>query len=84
MRNPKSTNRFVICVNNEEYPASLELFKVYRTIPDKELQADGDMCVIDESGEDYIFPAEYFIPIQLSRPIVRVLNKSFAEIPATI
>lgn len=78
----KTTTRFVICVNNDEYPASLELFKIYRMIPDKEAQADGDVRVIDESGEDYLFPADYFIPIDLPRTIVRVLNKSFMRTPA--
>jgi hypothetical protein len=70
-------------VNNDEYPASLELFKIYRTIPDRQARADGDVRVIDESGEDYLFPADYFMPIQLPRTIVRLLNKSFLRTPAT-
>jgi len=52
-------------------------------LADKDAQADGDLRVIDESGEDYLFPADYFIPIELSRTIVRALNKSFAQAPAT-
>lgn len=83
MKTTKTTSRFVICMDNSEYPASLELHKIYRVIPDKQVQADGDMRVIDESGEDYIFPADYFIPIQLPRTIVRALNKSFAQTAAT-
>ena len=83
MKSTKSTTRFVICVNNSEYPASLELFKIYRIIPDKEAQADGDMRVVDESGEDYLFPADYFIPINLPRTVVRALNKSAVQTPAT-
>lgn len=83
MKTTKSTTRFVICVNNDEYPASLELFKIYRVIPDKEAQADGDIRVIDESGEDYLFPADYFISIDLPRTVVRLLNKSFLRTPAT-
>jgi len=83
MKTTKSTTRFVICVNNSEYPASLELFKIYRVIPDKKAQADDDMRIIDESGEDYLFPADYFIPINLPRTVVRVLNKSFMRTPAT-
>jgi hypothetical protein len=54
------------------------------TIPDKQAQSDGDVREIDESGEDYLFPAEYFIPIRLPRTIVRVLNKSFMRPSATI
>ena len=79
----KTTNKFVICVENSEYPASLELHKIYRLIPDKEAQADGDMRVIDESGEDYLFPADYFIPIDLPQTVIRVLNKSYPRTHAT-
>jgi hypothetical protein len=82
MKTTKSTSRFVICVDNSEYPASLELHKIYRLIPDKNAQADGDLRVIDESGEDYLFPADYFLPIQLPQTIVRALNKSFARTAA--
>jgi hypothetical protein len=83
MKTTKPLPRFVICVDNSEYPASLELHKIYRVIPDKQAQADGDMRVIDESGEDYLFPAEYFIPIDLPQTVVRVLNRSYPRTPAT-
>ncbi len=76
------TKGFVICVDNSEYPASLELHKIYRVIPDIEAQADGDLRIIDESGEDYLFPADYFIPIELPQTVVRALNKSFARTAA--
>ena len=64
MKISKPTFRFAICVNNSEYLASLELHKIYRVLPDKEAQADSDMRVIDEGGEDYLFPADYFIPMK--------------------
>src|SRR5512139_2557220 len=82
MKTTKSTTRFVICVDNSEYPASLELHKIYRVIPDKEAQADGDLRIIDESGEDYLYPSDYFLSIQLPQAIVRALNKSFARTSA--
>lgn len=82
IKTTKPTPRFAICVDNSEYPASLELHKIYRVLSDKEAQADGDMRIIDESGEDYLFPADYFIPIELPPTIVRALNKSFAPMPA--
>jgi hypothetical protein len=82
MTTTKSTPRFAIGVNNSKYPASLELHKIYRVLPDKEAQADGDLRIIDESGEDYLFPAEYFIPIELPQTVIRVLNKSFAHVHA--
>ena len=82
MRNTKSNPRFAICINNAEYPASLELHKIYRVMPDKQAQADGDLRIIDESGEDYLFPADYFVLVDLPQTVVRALNKSFAQAPA--
>jgi hypothetical protein len=65
-----STPRFVLCVDNSEYPASLELHKVYRVVPDADAAYDGDLRVVDESGEDYLYPAAYFAAIDLPRPVV--------------
>ena len=56
-----TTCRFAICVNNAEYPASLELHRVYRLIPDADAEQDGDLRLIDESGEDYLYPSRYFL-----------------------
>jgi hypothetical protein len=83
MKTTKPTPRFVICVDNSEYPASLELHKVYRVLPDKDAQADGDFRIVDESGEDYLFPTDYFLPVELPQTIVRALNRSFVRTPAT-
>ena len=80
MRTRKSSApRFAICVDNSEYPASLELHKIYRVLPDEEAARDGDLRIIDESGEDYLFPADYFVLVDLPRPIVRAMNKSYAR-----
>ncbi|GAB4304387.1 MAG: hypothetical protein Kow0091_06130 [Geminocystis sp.] len=57
--------QFAVCLNNQNYPASLELHKIYRVIPDEEAQLDGDLRIIDESGEDYLYPATYFSLIEL-------------------
>jgi hypothetical protein len=82
MKSTKSP-RFVVCVDNSEYPASLELHKIYRVLPDKEAQTGGDMRIIDESGEDYLFPADYFIPIELPQAVIRALNKSLMRSSAS-
>jgi hypothetical protein len=82
----KTKSRFAICINNREYPASLELHKLYRILPDKEAQADGDLRIIDESGEDYLFPADYFILVDLpqTRPGIGITSKlPFAQIVVT-
>lgn len=65
----KAPIKFAVCVNNADYPASLELHKIYRVLPDKEAEADGDLRVVDESGEDYLYPAEYFVLADLPRAV---------------
>lgn len=55
---------YVICTRNEGYTASLELHKVYRTIPDARAARDRLVRVIDESGEDYLYPMDCFRPIK--------------------
>jgi hypothetical protein len=72
----KSTNRFAVCVNNADYPASLELHKIYRVLPDDDTGAEGDLRVIDESGEDYLYPAEYFVLIQLPQALEKSLLRA--------
>ena len=72
--------RFAVCVDNSEYPASLELHKVYRVLPDEDAAKDGDLRVIDESGEDYLYPAEYFVVLEVPRETARALNKSLTRI----
>jgi hypothetical protein len=47
--------RFVACLRNEGYEASLERNKIYAVLPDKEAERKGDVRVVDESGEDYLF-----------------------------
>jgi len=74
-----STSRFVICIDNSHYPASLELHKVYRVIPDKDAETDGDLRIIDESGEDYLYPADYFIMADLPSDKAAALDLSFVR-----
>ncbi len=57
--------QFAICVKNEEYPASLQLWKVYRVLPDEKGARHNMIRVIDESGEDYLFSGSYFVPVKL-------------------
>ena len=55
-----STANVVICVRNEGYELDLKLWGVYEVVPDESLEPD-DIRVIDETGEDYIYPASYFV-----------------------
>jgi hypothetical protein len=57
--------KFAVCINNQDYPASLELHKIYAVLPDQEAVKDGDLRIIDESGEDYLYPADYFVLLEL-------------------
>ena len=74
-----SISQFAICVENSEYPASLELHKIYRVLPDEEAAEDGDVRIIDESGEDYLYPAAYFVVIEAPRKAAQVLTKSLTR-----
>lgn len=66
-------SRFAVCVNNTGYPASLELHKIYRVLPDEDAEADGDLRVVDESSEDYLYPAEYFVLAELPQAVEKSL-----------
>lgn len=59
----------MVCINNENYPSSLELHKIYVVLPDEDAAADGDLRIIDESGEDYLYPASYFVLIKVPQVV---------------
>ena len=56
---------FVMCIANSGYPVSLELHKVYRAIADSAPNRDGYIRIVDESGEDYLYPAKWFVAVSL-------------------
>ncbi len=66
-------SQFAICIDNAGYAVSLEKGKVYRVIPDADAAAYGEMRVLDESGEDYLFPAGRFVVIDLPQEVQDVL-----------
>lgn len=63
------THHFVVCICNDKYPASLEIRKIYEILPDPSATEHQQVRVIDESGEDYLYPMDYFVPIELSKSI---------------
>ncbi|HMF16764.1 MAG TPA: hypothetical protein VKE98_06120 [Gemmataceae bacterium] len=75
----KTTSRFAICIDNSHYPASLDFHKVYRVLADVDAEEDGDLRVIDESGEDYLYPADYFVLVELPGSTARTLKKSYSR-----
>lgn len=59
--------QFVFCLKNDEYPASLEVRKIYQVLPDEKANQHQFIRVIDESGEDYLYPAAYFVTVDLPK-----------------
>ena len=61
--------KFVVCLKNKGYEVSLELRNIYRILPDANTYKQNQLRVIDESGDDYLYPEDYFIPIELPQPV---------------
>jgi len=74
-RSKQKSPEFVVCIHNSNYPASLELHKIYRVVTEKEDDLKGGIRIIDESGEDYLYPSSYFVPIQVPLSVEESLLK---------
>jgi hypothetical protein len=68
-------NRYVVCASNEGYPASLEVGKVYRVLPDTDADKNGEIRVIDEEGEDYVYPRSIFEPVTISTRVQHAIAR---------
>jgi len=66
---------FAICIRNDDYPASLELRKLYVVLNDAFAAEHRMLRIIDESGEDYLYPASYFVRVELPLAVERTLRK---------
>jgi hypothetical protein len=77
-----NTSHFAVCVKNSGNEASLELRKLYEVIPDPDAEVDGMIRVIDESGEDYLFPVTYFIVAPLPAAVEQAVLEATPEAPA--
>ena len=69
----RKSQRFVLCVQNQEYPASLEVRKLYPVLGDAVAEKHRLVRIIDESGDDYLYPAEYFVALRLPKHVKRAL-----------
>ncbi|MGK7950223.1 MAG: hypothetical protein AB4368_15930 [Xenococcaceae cyanobacterium] len=67
MNNLKSEAQFAVCIKNKDYPASLELQKIYLALTDEEATKDADLRTVDQSGEDYLYPTDYVVIIELPK-----------------
>jgi hypothetical protein len=68
--------KFAVCINNTDYPASLELHKIYPVLQDEDAAADGDFRIVDESGEDYLYPADWFVIVELPQAVEESLKRA--------
>jgi hypothetical protein len=68
--------QFVVCIKNKDYPASLELRKLYRVISDAEAAKHQQLRVVDESGEDYLYPEGYFVSVPLPQAAERAVLRA--------
>jgi hypothetical protein len=66
--------RFALCIHSDEYPASLERRELYEVLPDADAEEHGQLRVIDESGEDFLYPGEYFQLVELSPSLSRLVR----------
>jgi hypothetical protein len=74
-RNKHADPRFVVCIDNSHYEASLELHKIYAVVPDIDALQEGDLRILDESGEDYLYSADRFLAIDVPKALERAMLK---------
>ncbi len=70
------STKFVICLNNKDYPASLEVRKLYERVEDETADKLGQIRIVDESGDDYLYPSDLFQPISLPTAIEELVANS--------
>lgn len=66
----ESKSIFFLCIKNRGYAASLQLRTVYQAIADPEAESHGMLRIVDEFGEDYLYPARFFVPIEVPEAAV--------------
>ena len=75
MTNEQPISSYVLCIDDGGYPESLEVRKVYAVLPDERAAANNYIRVIDETGEDYLYPKKYFVSIELPPEVAEVLPR---------
>jgi hypothetical protein len=76
MNDNNKNNKIAICIKNDDYLASLEVRKIYQTLPDEKAEKLNMIRIIDESEEDYLYPASYFMVIELPE----IAEKLFSQV----
>jgi hypothetical protein len=75
-RGKQSEPQLAVCIDNRDYPVSLELRKIYRVAPDPVAARHGQIRIVDESGEDYLYPRVCFLPIRLPQAAGQAILKA--------
>jgi hypothetical protein len=68
-----SVRHFAVCVRNDEYEESLEIRKIYEVLSDPDAETHAMIRVVDEEGEDYLYPRDWFLPIELPQNIAEAI-----------
>ena len=76
MAHRKPLHQFAVCIQNPGFEAALERNKIYRVVPDPDAAKDGDIRVVDESGEDYLYPASWFVALDVPKAVEASLVKA--------
>ena len=84
MPGEKKLNRYALCIDNGGYPESLEVRKVYAVLPDERASANNYIRVIDETGEDYLYPEKYFAPIEVPEYAAEAILKTVTSLPRDV
>jgi hypothetical protein len=76
MKQNRKAKRFVVCVCNKGQEASLQLRRIYEQLPDPDAEREGFIRVVDEDGEDYLHPANYFVPLDLPKDLEQAIESA--------
>jgi primosomal protein N' len=85
MSDPKTmsdSKRFVVCIRNDEYEGALELRKIYEVLDDPDAEPQELIRLVDESGEDYLYPRDWFLPLQLPHNVEQAIVEIAQRQPA--
>jgi hypothetical protein len=73
-----TSSSYLLCIENRGYSVSLDLRKVYRQVPDPTAEVRGLVRVEDESGEDYLYPVGFFVPLEVPEEATRLFSPKSA------
>jgi len=76
MASESTQPRFAVCIENKAYPDDLKLRTIYQVLPDESAAKSNYIRVVDETGEDYLYPAEYFVLIEVPSEAQKALMEA--------